>query len=290
MPLPLLQIDSFTDTPFAGNPAAVCLLPYPAEPDWMQQVAAEMNLSETAFISPPDTQTGAYPLQWFTPTTEVDLCGHATLASAHAMWEAGLEPPDHPILFSTRSGQLVAQRQEDWITLDFPAAPVSPLPCPAGLAEALGQPVSETACSASGYLLVQVADLAKLLALQPDFTRLAQLDYPLVIVTCRVTEKMTDRLEQPIPLCDFASRVFAPRLGIDEDPVTGSAHCALAPYWAERIGRLALTGYQASARGGVVRTLYQPEPGRVELAGQAVTVIRGTLLSTPTPTRVAVAL
>lgn len=262
MGLRIVQVDAFTATPFAGNPAAVCMLPEPREDRWLQQVAREMNLSETAFLlRHPD----GFTLRWFTPTTEVELCGHATLASAHVLWEDGHLPALETARFHTLSGLLTATRAGEWIELDFPAVPVEATTPPAGLAAALGvSPVYVGQGQAK--LLVQVATEEQVRALQPDFTALKKLPARGVMVTSRSTN----------PQFDFVSRYFAPQVGIDEDPVTGSAHCCLGPFWAAQLQKENLTAYQASARGGVVQVRLAGD--RVYLGGQAVTVFRGELL------------
>jgi PhzF family phenazine biosynthesis protein len=260
--LPLLQIDAFTDRPFAGNPAAVCLLPGPRDDAWMQRVGAEMNLSETAFLV---READGYRLRWFTPAVEVDLCGHATLASAHALWETGLLPAEEEARFHTRSGLLTVVRRGAWMEMNFPAKPPAPAAAPAGLAEALGAAPRYVGRNQFDYL-VEVESEAALRALAPDFGRLAALPVRGVIVTARAATAGFD----------FVSRFFAPAAGINEDPVTGSAHCCLGPYWRERLGRDELRAYQASARGGVVELRVAGE--RVFLRGQAVTVLRGELV------------
>ncbi len=258
----LLQIDAFTDRPFTGNPAAVCLLDREVDDGWMQAVAAEMNLSETAFVGAAGDR-GEVPLRWFTPSTEVDLCGHATLASAHALWELGEVPAGTPIRFATRSGVLVARGQHGEVRLDFPATPASPALAPAGLLEALGTEPRWLGRSRFDYL-VELGSEQEVRALRPDLARLRAVATRGVIVTAAASGSF-----------DFVSRFFAPAVGVDEDPVTGSAHCCLAPFWSERLGRDELAGFQASRRGGVVRTLLAGE--RVVLAGHAVTVLRGEL-------------
>jgi PhzF family phenazine biosynthesis protein len=248
--------------PFTGNPAAVCVLPAPRDAAWMQAVAREMNLSETAFLVRRDD---GFELRWFTPATEVDLCGHATLASAHALWEGGYLAPDEAARFHTRSGLLTARRDGDWIELDFPATPAEPIDAPPGLAEALGARPTYVGRSCFD-LLVEMDGEDVVRALGPDFTRLLALGTRGVIVTSRGST----------PGLDFVSRFFAPGAGIDEDPVTGSAHCCLGPYWASRLGKRTLAARQVSARGGDVRVTVAGE--RVRLGGQAVTVLRGELL------------
>ncbi|MFH7245362.1 MAG: PhzF family phenazine biosynthesis protein [Spirulina sp.] len=261
MGLPFVQVDAFTDQPYGGNPAAVCVLSEPQPDDWMQRVAQEMNLSETAFLLP---EGDGYRLRWFTPTVEVDLCGHATLASAHTLWSEGHLAPDQEARFYTRSGLLTAQRQGDWIELNFPADPSESIETPEGLAAALGKPPVAVVKSALGYL-VELDSAATVQTLQPDFAALGQFPVHGIIVTSRG--------EAPY---DFVSRFFAPALGINEDPVTGSAHCALSPYWRDRLGKTSFLAYQASGRGGVLQV--EDHGDRVVLRGQAVTVLRGELL------------
>lgn len=262
MSLILHVLDAFTNKPFAGNPAAVCLLPAPREPAWMQLVAREMNLSETAFLQ----RTGdAFALRWFTPAVEVKLCGHATLASAHTLWETGVLKSDEPARFDTLSGRLSCRRVGDWIEMDFPAKVCTPTAAPTGMAEALGCEVLAAGCNGMDYL-VEVADEQTLRGLTPNFTALAKLPVRGVIVTCR----------SELAEYDFISRFFAPAAGVNEDPVTGSAHCALGPYWQAKLGRADFVAYQASVRGGVVKVGVRGN--RVFLGGQAVTVSRVELL------------
>jgi PhzF family phenazine biosynthesis protein len=256
------QVDAFTDRPFAGNPAAVCLLPSTGDPVWMQQVAQEMNLAETAFlVGRPD----GFDLRWFTPTIEVDLCGHATLASAHVLWEEGRLKANEIARFHTRSGVLTAARRGDLIWLDFPSTPPEPASPPAEIARGLGVAPRYVGRTCFDYL-VELESEDQVRALAPDFSTLKQLGVRGVIVTARSSNGS----------CDFVSRFFAPGAGIDEDPVTGSAHCGLAPFWAGRMGKKELIGHQISQRGGVVRV--RLEGDRVQLGGHAVTVLRGELL------------
>jgi PhzF family phenazine biosynthesis protein len=263
MSLTITQVDAFTAEPFAGNPAAVCILLAPPAEAWMRNVAREMNLSETAFLYPQDD---GYNLRWFTPTVEVDLCGHATLASAHVLWEAGHLPPTAQARFYTRSGLLTAERQDSWITLDFPAKPEAPAEPPPALLQALGVTPRFVGKNAFDYL-VEVESEATVRGMQPDFTALRTLGVRGIMVTSRAT----------MPEYDFVSRFFAPGAGVDEDPVTGSAHTCLGPFWQARLGKDTLLAYQASPRGGVVRVRVAGE--RVLLGGQAVTVLRGELLA-----------
>lgn len=261
MPLTITQIDAFADKPFAGNPAAVCVLPEEREASWMQLVAREINLSETAFLV---RQRDGYNLRWFTPTMEVDLCGHATLASSHALWDQELLQPDEQARFHTRSGLLTARRSGDWIEMDFPATPEAPVPAPEGLAKALGAEPKYVGKNRFDYI-VELDSEETVRNLKPDFSSLAKLLVARgVIVTSRAAGY------------DFVSRFFAPGAGIDEDPVTGSAHCCLGPFWQSRLNKTGFVAYQASVRGGLVRVRLDGD--RVLLGGQAVTVLRGELL------------
>lgn len=258
----LLQIDAFTSEAFRGNPAAVCLLGGERDAAWMQNVAMEMNLSETAFLLP---AADGYSLRWFTPAAEVALCGHATLASAHALWEEQFLGPNDVARFHTKSGLLTAARTGDLIELDFPATPDQQCDPPAGLLESLGIASPLYVGRNKFDYVIEVSSEDEVRRLAPDFARLRTIEVRGVIVTSRGTEY------------DFVSRFFAPAVGVDEDPVTGSAHCCLTPYWASRLGRTELTGYQASKRGGIVRVRLDGE--RVKLGGQAVTILRGDLLA-----------
>src|SRR5262245_5449289 len=261
MTIPLFIIDAFTSKPFAGNPAAICLLDGDRDAGWMQALAGEMNLSETAFVRPID---GGYGLRWFTPAIEVDLCGHATLASAHALWESGRLPQDQAARFLSRSGWLIATRRGADIELDFPAKPATQADPPPELTRALGTKLKWAGSNKMDWL-VEVESAAGLRAIKPDFALLGTLPVRGVIVTS-VSDK---------PEFEFMSRFFAPAAGVAEDPVTGSAHCCLAPFWSARTGKQEMTGYQASKRGGVVRV--RIEGDRVLLGGRAVTVVSGEL-------------
>jgi PhzF family phenazine biosynthesis protein len=261
MPVPIYIVDAFAGRPFQGNPAAICPLDAPADAAWMQHVAAEMNLSETAFLV---RQDDGFGLRWFTPKVEVDLCGHATLASAHLMWEQRLAPADTPIRFQTRSGVLTCVQANGRIELDFPAEPeqtVAPMP---ELAAALGaRPVY---LGRNRFdLLVELKSEGSVRALRPDFARLESIAARGVIVTARSDD----------PRFDFVSRFFAPAVGVNEDPVCGSAHCCLGPFWSDRLGKRELTGFQASPRGGSVGVRIEGQ--RVVLCGTAVTVLAGQL-------------
>ncbi|MGW0818236.1 PhzF family phenazine biosynthesis protein [Streptomyces viridiviolaceus] len=264
-------VDAFTDRPFAGNPAGVLLLDAFPDDNWLQQVALEVNHAETAFAHRlPEGGEADWALRWFTPVTEVAMCGHATLATAHVLHTTGAH--EGPVRFATRSGVLVATPGEEGsITLDFPTAPLTPVEAPTGMAEALGaEPVSVLDTGPNvGDLLVEVADEKTVHALAPDHKALAGHSERGVIATARA--------ENPALGYDYVSRCFFPNVGIDEDPVTGSAHTALAPFWSGRLGRPDLTGLQASPRSGRVRTELRGE--RTLLSGRAVTVIEGELLA-----------
>lgn len=254
----IYQVDAFTDIPFAGNPAGVCILPESAGDDWMRNVAREMNLSETAFLV---RQADGFNLRWFTPAVAVDRCGHATLASAHILWETAVLLPNETAPFHTRSGLLTASRKGSWIEMDFPAKLEEPAEAPVNLPEALGVTPKYLGKNVFDYL-VEVESEEVVRSLQPDFTQLGKLGVRGVMVTARSSS----------PELDFVSRFFAPGAGINEDPVTGSAHCCLAPYWGKRLGKTEMVAYQASARGGVLRLRLVGD--RVLISGQAVTVLR----------------
>ena len=261
MTQPIYQADAFTAEPFAGNPAGVCPLNTDPPDAWLQAVAREMNLSETAFLLP---AADGYRLRWFTPTVEVNLCGHATLASAHILWTEGYADPVQELHFHTRSGLLTARSDGGWIELDFPARPENPVEPPDGLEEALGVRVAYAGRNVDDLVLLLENEDA-VWAVQPDFAALRRLPVRGVTVTAAADDSRFD----------FVSRFFAPAVGVNEDPVTGSAHCCLAPFWRARLGKDAMTGFQASARGGVVRVRVAGD--RVKLSGQAVTVLRGSL-------------
>ena len=263
MPFLITQVAAFTHRPLSGNPAAVCLLPSRRDADWMQKVAREMNVSETAFLVRRDA---GFDLRWFTPTVEVDLCGHATLASAHVLWESGELPAQEVAQFHTRSGVLLAHRTGEWIEMDFPSTPPTPLDVPPeGLGEALGVIPTFVGKSRFHYL-VEVASEETLRKLKPDFGALASFATSGVIVTARSST----------PPYDFVSRYFAPAKGVDEDPVTGSAHCCLGPFWQLRLNRAEFLAYQASDRGGEIRVRVAGK--RTYLSGKAVTVMQCEML------------
>lgn len=272
MGLEILTVDAFTDRPYAGNPAAVCVLAGPPDEGWMKLLAREMNLSETAFLWP---EGEAWRLRWLTPTIEVDLCGHATLASAHALWQTGRLAPGAAARFLTRSGALAARRLGDGsIELDFPRCDPAEAPLADGVLAALGlTSAPRWSGMARSDVFLEVGSEEQVLALSPDFHRLGALTAGDrgAIVTARASR----------PGVDFVSRFFAPAAGVDEDPVTGSAHCALGPYWAGRLGKGELEAFQASARGG--RLSLRVTPDRVFLVGRAVTVLRGELLDGAAP-------
>ncbi|WP_405069871.1 PhzF family phenazine biosynthesis protein [Kribbella sp. NBC_01510] len=263
-------VDAFADRPFTGNPAGVCVLPAGAWPEaaWMQSVAAELQHAETAFVKPSPGGDAEWELRWFTPTIEVDLCGHATLATTHALLSDGLV--SGKVGFSTRSGVLTASVDDGWITLDFPVNRTVEAEAPAGLIAALGaEPVSVHSTGALTDVFVVLPDESALRALAPDLGQVKAINQ-------RERNRGTIVTAPANSGFDFVSRFFAPAAGIPEDPVCGSAHTALAPYWAERLGRNELVGFQASARGGVVRVATVGD--RVHLSGQAITTLDGDLL------------
>jgi PhzF family phenazine biosynthesis protein len=265
MPLPLVTVDAFTTEPFRGNPAAICFLDAVRPDAWMQHVAAEVNLSETAFLLP---QSDGYSLRWFTPSVEVPLCGHGTLASAHALWETGRLGRDREARFHTRSGVLTARLAAGRIEMDFPSLPVEEAPLLPEAQQAFGvtpKLSAHTPVAREVNYLLEFESEAAVAALRPDFPALRKIHWGF-IVTARSARGPYD----------FVSRYFAAGQGIDEDPVTGSAHCSLAPYWASRLGKNELVGHQISARGGVVHCTLRGD--RVGLAGHAVTVLCGELL------------
>jgi len=257
MTITVFQVDAFLADGFLGNPAGVCMLDTQAADEWMQEVAAKMNLSETAFLRP--QPNGEYNLRWFTPKAEVKLCGHATLASAHLLWERGFSEMGKAVRFFTPSGSLLSRRENELITLDFPAKPSVKAAVPPGLLEALGATAIHLERSEFDYL-VEVDSAKTLRNLKPDFDRLRELPVRGVIVTAPSDDQHFD----------FISRFFAPAVGVDEDPVTGSAHCTLTPYWAARLGKTKFVACQVSQRGGVLNL--ELRGARVQLGGRAKTI------------------
>jgi PhzF family phenazine biosynthesis protein len=258
----IYQVDAFTDKPFTGNPAGVCILDKPADKNWMQNVAKEMAISETAFLYPEDS---GYNLRWFTPNAEVDLCGHATLASAHLLWEKCYADKEDILEFHTKSGTLTATLKEGWIGLDFPVLDEEETEVPEGLVEALGIKPVYVGRNIFDYI-VEVSSEEELSKINPDFTKLANINARGFSVTAI---SKSDEY-------DFVSRFFAPSVGVPEDPVTGSAHCCLGPYWMKKLNKSNLTAYQASARGGFLKIKVMGN--RVLISGKSVTAIEGMLL------------
>jgi len=262
MKVPIFTVDAFADKPFSGNPAAVCLLNDAIYESDMQSIAFEMNLSETAFLLKLDKD---YSLRWFTPAAEVDLCGHATLSSAHILWQEGLCKPDEPIHFHTKSGLLIAYKKGDEIEMDFPAIPEKEVSYPADLIHALGGVEPKYVGMTKWNYVVELESEHVVKSLKPDFGRMLTLPGWGTMVTAKADSGDYD----------FVSRFFAPEKGVPEDPVTGSAHCVLGPFWQRRLGKKEFIAYQASARGG--RVGVRVEGDRVFLSGKAVTVIKGEI-------------
>ena len=258
--VPLLTVDAFTDAVFGGNPAAVCLLNSPATGAWMQRMAAELNLSETAFL---ETSGAGWKIRWFSPEVEVPLCGHATLAGAHVLYETGRARPDRRISFDSMSGPLHAWKEDDRIGLDFPAAPAAVPGVIPGASNVLRAPVTGT-FHAGGWRIAEVESEAALAVLSPDFTAMAACDFMVLAVTAKADAG-----------ADYACRVFGPKVGINEDPVTGSVQCALGPLWAKRLAKAELQVRQRSKRGGSMTVRIVGD--RVHLLGRAVTVLTGTI-------------
>lgn len=264
MKIPLFQVDSFTVKPFKGNPAGVVLLEQPRDKVWMQAVANEMRLSETAFLSPKGND---YYLRWFTPSTEVDLCGHATLASAHILFELGYYDPDETIFFHTKSGVITATFDHGTIELDMPLIQPVPAESTPLLEETLGQvPLAVANSEDRSIVLAEMADYAAIEAFIPDFKKIASLEAANLVITAKCSDGQFD----------FISRFFSPHSGIPEDPVTGLGHCILTPYWAAKMNKSQFVAYQASARGGTVWCRLGTD--RVYLAGKAVTLFSGEVL------------
>jgi PhzF family phenazine biosynthesis protein len=261
MSIPIHQVDAFTSEPFAGNPAAVTILEKKMPDEWMAGLAREMNLSETAFLL---KGRDAWSLRWFTPGAEVNLCGHATLASAHILWEQGYLPSDQSAVFNTRSGLLSAVKKNDWIEMDFPAYQAVEAPLDGQIQTALGGEPQE-AFATGEDLLVVYSNTDEIISLKPKIPLVAKMPFRGVCVSAKGDGKPYD----------FVSRFFAPQVGVDEDPVTGSAHSSLCPFWAARLGKTEMLAKQVSARGGVIRVRDMGE--RVAIAGQAVTLFTGEL-------------
>ena len=269
MSLKIVQVDAFTNKPFSGNPAAICVSDAPLADELMQAIALEMNLSETAFLYPIE---GGYSLRWFSPATEVDLCGHGTLASAHVLWSEGHLPKGETAKFNTKSGWLSATQQDDWIEMDFPTQPVT------SASHVLPQLVKSLCCGSNiravskndvNYL-VEIQSESALAELEPDFAEMKKLPVQGIIATAPAERND----------CDFVSRYFCPVIGVNEDPVTGSAHASLAPYWQEKLGKSEMSARQISARGGVIRVRLESatqNPNRVTISGQAITTLKGEL-------------
>ncbi|HSE83881.1 MAG TPA: PhzF family phenazine biosynthesis protein [Thermodesulfobacteriota bacterium] len=258
----IFQVDAFTDKPFSGNPAAVCILTQEKSQRWMQDVAREMNLSETAFLL---RQRDGFNLRWFTPTVEVDLCGHATLATAHILWEEGYLKPDNEARFHTKSGLLLSKQKNGWIELDFPIEREDKAVYPPELTKSLGITAKYVGKNRFDYL-VEVDSEEAIREMKPDFALLGTIPIRGVMVTSIAKS----------PEYDFVSRFFAPMSGINEDPVTGSSHCCLGPFWQDRLNKDEFIAYQASERGGILRVRVGVD--RVYISGQAVTVLRGELV------------
>lgn len=262
----IYQIDAFTDKPYQGNPAGVCILESPAAETWMQKAANEMNLAETAFLWP---EENGYHLRWFTPETEVELCGHATLASAYTLWEQHIVPWQEAILFNTLSGVLRVKQKNGWVTMDFPSRfPDQKMQITDDIKAVFGSNIKNMAANDYGYWVVELAKSGDVIDFQPDFTKILSLGKYLIIITAPSANASYD----------FVSRVFAPAFGIHEDSVTGAAHCALGPYWYQKTGKPVLTGYQASKRGGIVKVDVSSGNDRVNLMGKAVKVMEADLL------------
>jgi PhzF family phenazine biosynthesis protein len=262
MPSELHVVDAFTRSAFRGNPAAVCIMDGPADPSWMQEIAAELKHSETAFLHP---VSGEWNLRWFTPQQEVELCGHATLASAFVLWKTNRVPQGSPVMFETLSGKLSARQEEGWINLDFPATPAHAVPPITDLDKALGSTPLFVGRNRFD-VLVELPTASDVCDCEPDMVALAAIPARGIIVTA--ASDLTD--------VDFVSRFFAPAVGVPEDPVTGSAHCCLGPYWGEKLNKTELSGFQCSFRGGSVKVKLAGD--RVILGGHAVEIFSGKLL------------
>jgi PhzF family phenazine biosynthesis protein len=259
----IYQVDAFTDQPFKGNPAAVCILEKEMPDQWMQSVAAEMNLSETSFVLPGKKE---YLIRFFTPAAEIPLCGHATLSTGHIFFETGIASKKEEVIFLSKAGQLIVRLSHDWIVMNFPAYSCMPLDIPTGIRDILGVVPSELYSTGHGWKLALLNDEKSVLSMKPDFGILKNSGYGDLIVTAPSDDENYD----------FCVRCFAPALGINEDPVTGSAHCALAPFWKEKTGKSQMVSHQVSERGGILKVEIIGD--RVEVSGQAKTILKGELL------------
>ena len=271
---PIFQVDAFTHIPYRGNPAAVVILKKMQPDDWLQNVAAEMNLSETAFVAPNiDPFKRVWQLRWFTPKTEVELCGHATIAAAHIMYSEGYVKPLESIRFDTLSGELQASKDAgSWIELNFPTSTIEPVEAPAGLAEALGATpitVHKAIFDQEFDYLVELESDEVVRDATPNLAKLAQVGGRGITITAKAAAE-TDGAP------DFVSRMFAPNVGVDEDPVTGSAHCYLSKFWADKLGKTEFKAHQVSKRGGTLKVVLDGD--RTKIAGRAVTILKGSLL------------
>jgi PhzF family phenazine biosynthesis protein len=261
----LTWVDTFTDTVFAGNPAGVCLPAAPLRADYMQALAAELGIAETAFVTPTD-EPDTFDLRWFSPLVEIDLCGHATLASAHAMRELGMVDGTRQVTFLTRSGPLKASFEGDLIELDFPADPVTATSLPRSLEDEWDEGTVIGVGRTSFFAMVTLASADAVRHYRPDLAAIAASGHKAVLVTAAA---------DPGSGADYVLRVFGPNVGIDEDPATGSAQCAAGPYWSEILLRPSLVAHQLSSRGAVLHV--RPAGARVHIAGRAVTVFTGHL-------------
>ena len=273
MNLKIYVVDAFTSEPFRGNPAGVCILRQPIDGYLMQALAAEMKHSETAFLLP---EGKGYSIRYFTPETEVPLCGHATLASSHILWNENIVPKDKSIKFEAKGGSLEAFYEKDWIRLDFPAIMATEADYPENLEKALGAVPVQVCTTQRGSFLVELDSEESVRNLTPDFELLRKEKFKWVNVTAKSNINDSNNTNPSIEEnYDFVSRFFATGVGINEDPVTGVAHCSLGPYWSKKLGKTDLAGYQASKRGGIVKV--RVKENRVHLLGQAVTIIRGEI-------------
>lgn len=258
----IYHVDAFTSEPFKGNPAGVCILEREMTGKWMQDIAAEMNLSETAFILKGNKE---YPIRFFSPESEVPLCGHATLSSAHILFETGIIGKDEEIIFISKAGKLIIRYSDSWITMNFPSYELDPIKTPQGIERIIGIKPAELYRTVHGWTFALLTNEDEVRNLKPDFRLMENSEFGDLIVTATSDDKNFD----------FCVRCFAPALGIDEDPVTGSAHCALVPYWNRRTGRKEMISHQISKRGGILKVALKGD--RVEISGQARTIIRGEL-------------